>query len=53
MFFYEIIILLGNAPMAELADAYDSGSYTARCAGSSPVWCTTYKKEGAVQKPKE
>lgn len=26
--------------MAELADAYDSGSYEATRAGSSPVWCT-------------
>ena len=27
--------------MAELADAYDSGSYGATRAGSSPVRCTT------------
>ena len=31
--------------MAELADAYDSGSYEATRAGSSPVWCTTYLLE--------
>ena len=30
-----------HAPVAELADAYDSGSYGATRAGSSPVWCTT------------
>ena len=29
--------------MAELADAYDSGSYGATRAGSSPVRCTTSK----------
>ena len=28
--------------MAELADAYDSGSYEATRAGSSPVWCTIF-----------
>ena len=39
---YYIIYIVFSARVAELADALDLGSSTARCTGSSPVSRTIY-----------